>query len=58
MQKRSPRRLAITRETISQLHLARGGEAFTYWCSGTVLNDTVYHPAPSDRCTAGCPIQT
>jgi hypothetical protein len=42
------RKLVLKKEVLADLQDVTGGE-------GTVLNDTVYHPAPSYNCaTAGC----
>jgi hypothetical protein len=57
--KKSERKLKLRKETIADLRqVAGGGEAFTYWCSGTQIDDTVYRPAHSEICqTATAPIQ-
>lgn len=54
--KKQIKKLVLQKETVSNLQEVWGGGGVTDFCGGTVLNDTVYHPKPSDNCTRGCPI--
>jgi hypothetical protein len=58
LKKQMKKKLALQKETLANLRWVGGGaEALTDFCGTSVINDTVYHPQPSEQCTRGCPIQ-
>ena len=50
----SPKKLALRRETLSGLHQVTGGDIISYNRYTIPIDDTVYHPQPSDGCSVGC----
>ncbi len=44
------KKLTLQRETVANLEQVSGALAVD-----SQINDTVYHPQPSDFCTRGCP---
>jgi hypothetical protein len=48
--KKQVKKLTLQRETVVNLDKVNGGLVVD-----SQINDTVYHPQPSDYCTRGCP---
>jgi hypothetical protein len=46
----SSKKLTLQRETVANLEKVIGSAV------DSQINDTVYHPQPSDFCTRGCPV--
>jgi hypothetical protein len=51
LKKLTTKKLSIQRETLTRLQNVTGGLA-----ANSLINDTVYHPSPSENCAtnAGC----
>lgn len=53
MKKLKKSKLLLQKETLTQLQLVTGGRIISYY-NTVPIDDTVYEPQPSDRCSAGC----
>jgi len=56
LKKQVRKKLALQKETLTNLKWVGASDALTDFCETTVINNTVYYPKPSEQCSRGCPI--